>query len=284
MTILSIKDTLLEAVDTFHLDRDGLPELIPVGLPAIDDELGGLGPRACGILAAATGVGKSSIMLTAMLGSSVKVGAVSLEDGPDVIGCRVLAALTGINSLRIRRKHLDERELALIAATVESNKLDHMYFAYPTAGKLHAIEAAVKELTNAGCRMIWLDYLQKVRGHGKNDRRNEVGETFTTFQRACASGNAAGMAVSQFRRLTDTEKVPQIYHLKESGDLENEARLIVLAHRETQRDEDTDAEQVRIRFRVGKSTYGGEHILFDYVRDESGTLRHASLFDPLDDF
>ncbi len=283
MGILSTQDTILEAVDTFHLDREGFPELIPTGLPSIDDELGGLGPRACGILASATGVGKSSIMLTAMLGSSVKVGAVSLEDGPDVIGCRLIAALTGINSLKIRRKHLDDRELQLIKDTVEANELDHMYFTYPTAGKLPQIEAAVTELTDAGCRMVWLDYLQKVRGHGKDDRRNEVGETFTTFQRACAAGNAAGMAVSQFRRLTDSEKVPQIYHLKESGDLENEARLIVLAHRLAMKDEN-NPDEVRVRFRVGKSTYGGENIVFDYVRDESGTLRYASLFDPLDDF
>lgn len=284
MQLYSTKDTIHHAIDTFHLDREGYPELVPLGLPPVDDVLGGLGPRACGILAAATGVGKSSTMLAAMLASPVPVGAVSLEDGPDVIGCRLLAALTGISSLRIRRKHLTKEELVIVNAAGDKLKKHDMFFVYPTAGRLHQVETAVKMLTGVGAKMVWLDYLQKVRGHGGADRRNEVGETFTTFQRACAEGDAAGMAISQFRRLTDAEKTPQIYHLKESGDLENEARLIILAHRLTMKDEDDNPEEARVRFRVGKSTYGGEDIVFDYVRDQSGTLRHASLFSPLDDF
>lgn len=278
--IYSIAETLVEAVHTYHLDRDGVPELVPLGLPAIDDELGGLGPGSCGILAAATGVGKSSSMLAGMLASPVPVGAVSLEDGPDVVGARVLAAITGINSRRIRRKvDLTAKEIDALLHAAKHPTLNNIFFAYPTAGRLSQVEAATKALTEAGCKLVWLDYLQKVRGHGTNDRRNEVGETFTTFQRACAEGGAAGMAISQFRRLTDGERVPQIFHLKESGDLENEARLIVLAHRITAGDDKTP----RVRFFVAKSVFGGESIKFDYTRDDSGTLRSTSLFDPLDD-
>lgn len=279
MTIFGVKETIGEAVHTFRLDRDGLPELVPLGLRPLDEELGGLGPGACGILAAATGVGKSSAMLAGMLDSPVKVGAISLEDGPDVVGTRLLSAITGIDSLRIRRKALSKAELAQIKKAAKSNKLDHMYFAYPTAGTLNQIERAVEELTAAGCRMIWLDYLQKARGHGKGDRRNEVAETFTLFQRACALGGAAGMAVSQFRRLGDGEKVPQIYHLKESGDLENEARVIVLAHRQSSPDSGD-----RVRFRLAKSTYGGEYVRFDMVRDSSGTLRNATYYNVTEEF
>lgn len=281
MKIFSMAETLTEAVHTYHLDREGVPELVPLGFPDIDEELGGLGPGSCGILAAATGVGKSSAMLAAMLNSPVKVGAVSLEDGPDVIGARILAALTGINSRRIRRKvDLTGAELTQLLEAAKHPQLDNVFFAYPTAGRLAQVEAAATTLAGEfGCKLVWLDYLQKVRGHGKNDRRNEVGETFTSFQRACAEGGAAGMAISQFRRLTDGERVPQIFHLKESGDLENEARLIVLAHKQ-QADSDPTP---RVRFFVAKSVFGGESLKFDYTRDDSGTLRRASLFDPLDD-
>jgi replicative DNA helicase len=109
--IYGTEDTLQEAITTFFLDRPGKPELVPLGIRPIDRELGGLGPGACGILAAATGVGKSSTVLSAMLQSSVKVGCVSVEDTPDVVGTRLLSAFTGIDSLRIRRKELTEREL-----------------------------------------------------------------------------------------------------------------------------------------------------------------------------
>lgn len=274
MTVFSTSETIAQAVETFYLDREGKPELIPIGLPPIDRELGGLGPRACGILAAATGVGKSSAMLTSMLANRTKVGAVSVEDGPDVVGARLISALSGVDSMRIRRKDLTEEELERITKITKNPRLKNMYFSYPTAGTVDDIEKAVDALCAKGCRMVWLDYLQKVRGH-RDDRRHEVAETFTRFQRAVARGGAAGMAISQFRRLGDGEKIPQIYHLKESGDLENEARLIVLAHKHR--------DYGRVRFRVGKSTYGGEHITFDYKRDASGTLREVSFLDYAND-
>ena len=273
-----VKQTIEEAVHTFYLDRDGKPELVPLGFAALDRELGGLGPRSCGILAAATGVGKSSAMLSGMLQSKVKVGCVSVEDGPDVIGTRLLSALTGIDSLRIRRKQLDAQELKRIAAAASSNKLDNLYFSYPTAGTIDDIEDSVDKLTAKGCKMVWLDYLQKVRGH-REDRRHEVAETFTRFQRAVAKGGAAGMAVSQFRRFGAEERIPQIYHLKESGDLENEARVIILAHRYVDEHEVT-----RVKFRLGKSTYGGEWLTWEMTRDSGGTLREVDAYDPCEDF
>ena len=284
MSVQNVKETIDQAVSTFYLDRDGRPELVPTGLGPIDKELGGLGPGACGILAAATGVGKSSAMLAAMLNSPVKVGAVSLEDGPDVVGTRLLSALSGINSLRIRCKDLTPSELKKLNAVAKSNKLDHMYFSYPIAGRLDRIIEEIAELTAAGCRMIWVDYLQKVRGHGKGDRRNEVAETFTRIQEAVASGGAAGMLVSQFRRpgvdlKTGKPRPVGIHHLKESGDLENEARIIVLASQV-----DSPDPGQRVRFKLAKSVYGGEYVKFDMVRDPSGTLRDAALYDATEGF
>ncbi len=116
--IYSTQETISEAVHTFYLDREGKPELIPLGFSKLDGELGGLGPRACAILAAATGVGKSSAMLSAMLSSRVTVGCVSLEDGPDVIGTRLLSAISGIDSLRIRRKDLTDDDLQTMSPVV----------------------------------------------------------------------------------------------------------------------------------------------------------------------
>ena len=281
--IFNVQQTIDKTVEVFYLDRDGVPELVPLGLPPLDKELGGLGPRSCGILAAATGVGKSSAMLAAMLQSTVKVGAISLEDGPDVVGTRLLSALTGIDSLRIRRKALSKGELSLIAKARKTIKLNHMHFAYPIAGSLEQVCEAVNEMTALGCKMIWVDYLQEIRGHGKNDRRNEVSEAMTRIHRETAKGNAALMMISQFRRPGQDAKGNTrpvgIHHLKESGDLENKARIIVIA----QKQPSPDAED-RVRFKLAKSTYGGEYVKWDMVRDESGTLRDASFYSPTEDF
>lgn len=279
--IYDVKGSIEQAITTFYLDRPGKPELVPLGFQALDEELGGLGPRSCGILAGATGVGKSSAMLSAAIASAANgnmVGIISVEDGPDVVGTRMLSAMTGIDSLKIRRKALSDDELAKLLQTRELEGLDRIIFAYPIAGTIEDIEDATSRLCEAGCKMVWLDYLQKIRGH-RDDRRHEVAETFTRFQRAVAKGGAAGVAISQFRRFGADERVPQIYHLKESGDLENEARIILLAHRFTD-----EHGVVRVRFRVGKSTYGAEWVEWDMVRDPGGTLRQVNFYDPTEDF
>ena len=277
--VFNVKETIASAVDTFYLDREGQPELVPTGLGPLDAELGGLGPGACGILAAATGVGKSSACLAAMLASPVKVGCVSMEDGPDVVGTRLLAALSGIDSLRIRRKALSKAELKKVNSVAKSNKLDHMYFSYQIGKGIERVEQAIADLTKAGCKMVWVDYLQEIRGHGKGDRRNEVAEALTRCHGAASDGGAALMAVSQFRRVGEDLKTGKprpvgIHHLKESGDLENKARIIVIAQKQPAPD------GVRVRFKLAKSTYGGEYVKWDMLRDESGTLRNVHYYKP----
>jgi replicative DNA helicase len=214
-----------------------------------------------------------------MLNCELPVGLVSIEDGPDVVGSRLLAALTGVDSMAIRQKNLSEGQIKSLLKEVAAPPIDHMYFTYPLAGSIEDIEDCVKALGDQGCRLIFTDYVQKIRGHGKGDRRNEVAESFTRIQRAISKYNAAGIVVSQFRRLVDGEKVPQIYHLAESGDLEREARVIILAHKHHSPDG-----YPRVRFRLAKSVYGGEHVRFDMVRDESGTLRPAAYYDPAENF
>lgn len=278
MNVITTRETINEAVHTFKLDSDGYPELVPLGIPPLDDELGGLGPGAMGILAAATGVGKSSTVLAAMLASPVPVGCISVEDGPDVVGTRLLSALTGINSLRIRRKDLSDAELAKIAKAATSNKIDHMYYAYPMGGRVNLVLDAMSGMAEKGCKLIWVDYLQEIHQHGRSDRRQEINEVMSLMHERAAELGVAVMMLSQFRRLADGEKVPQIYHLKESGDIENKARIIVLAHKVA------EAGDNRIRYRLAKSTYGGEYITYDMVRDSSGTLKHARLFDISEDW
>jgi replicative DNA helicase len=137
---------------------------------------------------------------------------------------------------------------------------------YAIGAPVKVVMSCVDALAQAGCRLIWLDYLQKVRGL-MEDRRNEVSTIYTQFQYACAQNGCAGMVISQFSR-QDPTKEPQIYWLKESGDIENEARLIILGNRSPE-DQDT------VYCRVAKSTFGGENIRFAYHRDSSGILREV---------
>lgn len=278
MKLLHVSDTTAAAVKRFYLDREGAPELINFGLAPLDLNIGGIEPGSCAILAAATGVGKSSIALSAMISSRVPVGYVSLEDPPALVGARILSSLTGIDSRRIRMKDLTKKELKQLNAAAAAPALEHIQCAFPTAGSIEDACECVDALSQGGSRMVWVDYLQKIRSSSSGDRRNEVSSNFVRLQRAAVKGDAALVIVSQFRRMTDQERMPTIHHLKESGDLENEARVILLAHKVQ-----CPGNETRVRLHLAKCTYGGEGQAFDMVRDESGTLRDAPFFNPADD-
>lgn len=271
MKTYTIAETLASAEETFRIFSDEQPTLYETGIAPLDSAIGGFGPGTCGILAADTGVGKSSLMLTSILNTSRRVGIISAEDGADVLGSRLLSMFSGVNSLRFRdiRNPLRKSEKdALAKAMEELNPRDNLHIAFTGSAPPHVAGEAARSLAEKGCEFIWLDYIQKFSGAAEC-RRNEVSQTFREFDTACKQYGVAGMAISQFSRRQDLDSPPALYHLKESGDLENEARVVILCHRE----------EGILKCRLAKCTFGLEGLTFNYERDKCGTLREISYAD-----
>lgn len=156
----------------------------------------------------------------------------------------------------------DQERIDQLIARLEDR--DDVHIAYAVGGKREDIELAMERLAEKGVRMVWLDYVQKVK-NGGNDRRAEVGAVFTEFQSLCARYNMAGMVISQVSRLADDTKRPTMKNLKESGDLENEARLVIMIW------QDAKWGQI-VNGVIEKSTYGGQGREFAYRRNHNGVL------------
>jgi len=103
----------------------------------------------------------------------------------------------------------------------------------------------------------------------------EIKEIMSKSHAAAAKGGAAIMMLSQFRRFGEKERgrPPQLWHLKESGDIENKARLVVLGHRVGN----------GVEWRLAKSTYGSEGLRWSLKRDESGTLQEEDDYGIVED-
>lgn len=270
MKILSAADSASLAAKTFKTFEEGKPELIPTGFPPVDEFLGGLYPGSPLILGALTGVGKSGLALNAALTNArnqVPTAYISLEDTPDILGGRLWAEHAGIDSLKIRRKDLTDWEIdRLRVANEELEQLTNLHFVYAISSPVEEVVAAIEELAKLGVKYVIVDYLQKMRGSSQ-DRRQDVGISFGRIHKASFDYGMALMIVSQVSRQPDPKKPLTIHALKESGDLENEARLILLASRTDPIDPD------KITVRVAKSTFGGEKTVFSYTRQPSGWLK-----------
>jgi replicative DNA helicase len=265
--ILTPGGTAAAALDRLRTFSSEEPDLIKTGLTRVDATIGGLFPGQGGVLGIAQGVGKSSTILRALLNAGG--GAIFVEDTEDVVGTRFLSDVTGINGLDMRRKTLSGgQKVRLNEAVTALRERDDIWTICHPGASIDAIAGYVEELAGQGCRIIWLDYIQKVRGI-RDDRHNEVATAYTRFQQACFANNCAFMVASQFARQVDPTKRPRLSWLKESGDLENEARIAVLGWRNPD-------DRNLIHYVLEKSTVGGEGTVWSYRRDESGVLRESS--------
>lgn len=274
MSIKGCADSAEAATRIFRTFEEGKPELLPIGIDFVDDAIGGLFPGTLVIAAMDTGVGKSRLALGAALrfaevhgvpGESA--GIISVEDPEDVVGARLLAWASGVDSRKIRKKDLTNEEIDDVANGIDYlRELDERgsapKFAYRIGGGLDDILDATEELAEAGCKVIWLDFLQKVRGVS-DDRRNEVGTVMVQYQRACNRLGVVPCALSQFSRRQDSNREPRLWHLKESGDIENECRLALLGWQ-------TDPDLICVK--IEKSTFGGGGERAYFKTMESGML------------
>lgn len=263
MTVFNLGASAQEACRVFATFTEGRPHLIPTGIPGVDRIVGGLFPGTAAILGADTGIGKSSVILGAAMTASktCPVGILSLEDSHDVLGSRAISLVSGVDSLKIRMKDLTRDEIRRIMLAIETLSTVPVHVVYAIGGQMDAALDGIDELADQGCSMIYVDYLQKIRGSGQ-DRRNEVAGGFTRIQAKAAQRNCAVMFVSQVARRMDMSQAPRRWNLKESGDLENEARLIVMLHREEG--------STCVSGLIDKSTFGGEGRMFKMVRDGHG--------------
>ena len=271
--VWSLAESAEEATKVYRTFTDGKPELIPTGIAAFDREIGGIGPGSPIIIGASTGLGKSSVVLAACLHNQdvngVKSGYLSCEDTPDVVGCRLLARASGVDSKKIRRKELTDDELLSVRRGYQHlETIDPkvaMEVCYRVSRPLPDVIEGLEALADAGCRIVYLDYIQKIRG-AHDDRRNEVGRVFAGLHAAADRKQVGLVFVSQVARQYEPNKVPAASALKESGDLEAEARAVLMLGRTDQDTRDTLTGVLR------KSNYGAEGLTIQWKRGPCGTL------------
>jgi replicative DNA helicase len=248
------------------------PALIPLGLGPFDRAFGGVFPKTIGTLVMDQSVGKSSTILSAALASPVKVGIVSLEDSVEMVGLKLLSAKTGVNGKRILLKETTRQEKAMIQETIGDLEGDQGVSLIDAVGAdLDEVLDSISRCADAGCKLVYVDYLQKVRSV-TDDRRNEVATVFTKV-----GGRAAkvGVAVCCASQVTNVEpgKMPRAYNNRETRDVANESRFIICGCL-TNKDDSSC-----ITYLVEKCSHGFGGMTFQMRRDVGGTLQEVNHFD-----
>jgi replicative DNA helicase len=220
---------------------------LPVGTGSVDLDrqlLGGLRPGQLVIVGARPSMGKTGLVLGAAAAAAsrdVPTLLCSLEMSRSEIAARLLAMqgvstdrqADGLTAEEWRRAEAAREKLRSWPLRVDDD---------PSATVLSVRSRARRMVSREGLGLVVLDYLQLVCHRETENRQTQVAEVSRELKRLARELSVPVVAVSQLSRNLETreDKVPRLADLRESGQIEQDADVVLFLHRPIVYDSEAD--------------------------------------------
>jgi replicative DNA helicase len=191
------------------------------------------------VLAARPSLGKTSLALSiarnAAVNQKARVAIFSVEMSRDQLVQRLLSSEAGVDSHRLRMGQQSEAEgERLIEATGVLSEAPIFIDDSPVL-RVTEMKSKARQLDfERGIDLIIVDYLQLLRGDGRDNRVQEITEISRSLKELARELNVPLIAVSQLSRAIEwrASHKPQLSDLRESGSIEQDADLVIFISRE----------------------------------------------------
>lgn len=233
--------TLSQAFDTWIKWRDSeSAEPIPTPWPPLNKNLaGGLHPGRLYVVAARTGQGKSvagqNMVSHAVLHHHPSL-VVSVEMPVVEIVSRILSAQAKVDYGVITKRDFDD-SLPVVDEYIQRHRSLPMYLCDNPAITVEQIAAKCRALkASSGLDLLFLDYAQLVTASDRRvSRQEQVAHIVRETKIIAMELGIAVVLAAQLNRNADSEvdgRTPKVSDLRESGELEQSADVILLLHQE----------------------------------------------------
>lgn len=246
-----IRQALQAAVEeTDKRSRGEIDPGIPTGMIMLDRLLnGGLQRGRPCVIAGRPGMGKSALAATIANNASkrgYKFLIFSLEMTHTQNAHRLISMESRVENTKIiSGQNLTEEEWGQIMFSAEELAEQDIWLSYSFS--IEEICQRTREAhTEHGVDVIVIDHIQLVSCNEGKDRREQVG---AATRKLTQLGNELGIAViilSQLNRLVEqrADKRPVLSDLRETGDIEQDAGLVIFIYREDYYDEESDRQNI----------------------------------------
>lgn len=225
-------------------------------IPQVNDRLGGGAlPGEVIILGGRPGTAKTALALQWFkLAGELGTKAIffSLEMKRQALARRVLAQHARVSAMSLRKRKVNDEERRLLLRSIPHLTTLPLTLD-DTSYTIGQIRQAVRQ---GGYRFVVIDYIQLVRSprDAGDGRRLEVTAISRALKEIARRYDCVVLALSSLTRLhTDRGKklAPAMDSLKESGDIEHDADVVLLLHRP--KDDSSDRELIFGKVREGES-------------------------------
>ena len=238
--VASIKDIHLEVVeDSKKVFLSGGISGVVSGLKMVDNLTSGWQKSDLIILAGRPAMGKTAMAISMVINPSVEKGipvaVFSLEMSKAQLGGRIQAGLSYIDVSKIIKKQLDLQEIAQIEQSCKKLLTAPLYIDDTPNISLIELKAKARRLVREKeVKLIVIDYLQLMRsGLNIGSREQEIAEISRGLKGLAKELDIPIIALSQLSRLVEgrTDKKPQLSDLRESGQIEQDADMVMFCYR-----------------------------------------------------
>lgn len=236
----SVKEIAVAVVREVEARQSGKHSGLDSGYQTVDALLNGFQKTDLVVIAARPGMGKTAFVVQAAKQVAERgnpVGVISLEMGSQQLIERLATAECEVENEKAKRGKLDPIEFSRFvdacgALSVLPIHIDDTPFM--TIVELRA--RAIRMKTKFNIKLLVVDYLQLIKGTGKNkqNRDQEIGEITRTLKGIAKELDIPVLALSQLSRGLETRggnKRPQLSDLRESGNIEQDADIVMFLYR-----------------------------------------------------
>ena len=210
------------------------PRRIPTGIKHLDEKLpeGGIGDGEVMVISAPTSCGKSQLALNIALRVAIRegkgVGVFSLEMPSDQVFKRMVQISSARNIEEANKSDDKESAFKPIIEATEKIKKSPIYV-YNHIKSVSDLRAKCRNMKRKhDVSMIVVDYLQLIPWNPKLAKHDGIAEVSHNIKQMAMELNIPVILLAQVNREGAKRGKLSIYDLKDSGDIENDADIILM--------------------------------------------------------
>ncbi len=235
----SVVKKVLEKIDKLYEKHETLTG-IPSGFQDLDNLTAGFQSADLIIIAARPSVGKTALALNIAQNVAIKhkipVALFSLEMSKEHLAQRILCSEAEIDQNRLNTASLPDAGWKKLTKALSKLSEAPLFIDDSAAITSMEVRAKARRLkAERGLGLVIIDYMQLMSGRARVENRvQEISEIARSLKTLARELDVPVIALSQLSRAVEqrTDRIPRLSDLRESGEIEQTADLVIFIHRE----------------------------------------------------
>lgn len=195
------------------------------------DEQGGYELTDLILIVARPSIGKTTLALNLTLRqlmNEMKAGWISLEVAPKKIVKILIGMQAEINEIRIKMNKISQGEGIRLMEAADKLCNENLMLHKSKSSHIEKIKKSIIKMIKDGAQIIYLDYIQKVKGGQGKTRAEQIGYVSSELKAIALEYEVPIVALAQFNRNLEKEgRKPRLDDIKDSGDIEQDGDIIM---------------------------------------------------------